>query len=483
MHVEGKKNMDDENISEDDILQAMLKEFGFFDEDSYPLTVPNKPAKPASHDDLQQSLDWQQTITTSDKPCIPSSDIANSTTIPTNNNTLVSWERKTYLNFQWPYMPNGRHDIAFMGDYSCMKRESAKKCSTNMWGKLLFAANEMSLLTTELLYLLSQITSAFQATEGIPPQLVTAPFGGLSVIILGDFHQFPPITGHHHALYSQNPQTAKCQLGRNIYLQFNTVIQLQQQICIMDTVWHNNLKKNAKFKFLKIAKLTLQFKQMFANYSANLNIAPSKIRAIKIAYTLSTIWIVKCITTKLGYTNWKMALMYMSATALPAFSRIPSSSKQPLEVPDNEDQTSKKGCIQDPNVPFLIEDEVSDLVIDYTEDDLDIDEPQVEHIPDHNFMPEADDHSQDYDLDTYKNTDNLDHDVPKASDNCQVLEPNFGDNSTGHKEAEEAGLEAENLEGIHLDMDPNHNCDEADIAPAHTMGWMDEDLEELHHMA
>jgi hypothetical protein len=71
---------------------------------------------------------------------------------------------------------------------------------------------------------------------------VTAPFGGLSAIILGDFHQFPPITGHHCTLYSQNPQMAKCQLGRNIYLQFDTIIQLKQQICITDTIWHNILQ-------------------------------------------------------------------------------------------------------------------------------------------------------------------------------------------------------------------------------------------------
>jgi hypothetical protein len=35
-----------------------------------------------------------------------------------------------------------------------------------MWGKILFATNEMSLLTTELLYFLLQVTSAFQATQG-----------------------------------------------------------------------------------------------------------------------------------------------------------------------------------------------------------------------------------------------------------------------------------------------------------------------------
>lgn len=32
-------------------------------------------------------------------------------------------------------------------------------------------------------------------------------------------------------------------------------------------------------------------------------------------------------------------------------------------------------------------------------------------------------------------------------------------------------------------MDPDHDRDQADIGPAQTMGWTDEDLEELHRMA
>lgn len=69
------------------------------------------------------------------------------------------------------------------------------------------------------------------------------PFGGLSAIILGDFHQFPPIAGQNRALYSQNPRTTKSQLGRNIYLQFDTVVQLKQQIRITDVVWHDILQR------------------------------------------------------------------------------------------------------------------------------------------------------------------------------------------------------------------------------------------------
>ncbi|KAG2750955.1 hypothetical protein P692DRAFT_20727611 [Suillus brevipes Sb2] len=58
-----------------------------------------------------------------------------------------------------------------------------------------------------------------------------------AVVVLGDFHQFPPVAGHNRALYSQRPTSNKCQLGRNIYTEFNTVINLSQQIRITDPVW------------------------------------------------------------------------------------------------------------------------------------------------------------------------------------------------------------------------------------------------------
>ncbi|KAJ8581402.1 hypothetical protein M405DRAFT_925298, partial [Rhizopogon salebrosus TDB-379] len=69
------------------------------------------------------------------------------------------------------------------------------------------------------------------------------PFGGLSVILLRDFHQFPPVAAQNHALYSQNPRSARCQLGRNIYAQFNTVIKLHQQNRIRDTIWCDILQR------------------------------------------------------------------------------------------------------------------------------------------------------------------------------------------------------------------------------------------------
>jgi len=64
------------------------------------------------------------------------------------------------------------------------------------------------------------------------------PFGGMNVILLGDFHQYPPVAKPFSALYSCHETADPVALqGRALYKQFNKVVCLQQQIHVTDVTW------------------------------------------------------------------------------------------------------------------------------------------------------------------------------------------------------------------------------------------------------
>ncbi len=72
-------------------------------------------------------------------------------------------------------------------------------------------------------------------------------FGGLSVILCGDLHQFPPVAvAAAEALYmptvnERDLEKADRVLGRKIYEEFTTVVVLKEQMRVSDPVWRDFL--------------------------------------------------------------------------------------------------------------------------------------------------------------------------------------------------------------------------------------------------
>lgn len=127
--------------------------------------------------------------------------------------------------------------------------DMAIRRARNMRGISLLANDECSMLTTDMLSDLSQVLSIVLGTRDL-----SVPFGGLSVLFTGDFHQIPPvgkqysvletsndvnnITGRQNrALYLSKQPNSKCDLGRNIFTQLDTVVILTDQMRITDPVW------------------------------------------------------------------------------------------------------------------------------------------------------------------------------------------------------------------------------------------------------
>ena len=109
----------------------------------------------------------------------------------------------------------------------------------NILGKLLLTVNEMSLLMTDNLLLILQVTSIIKSIN--PSIDSTIPFGGLSIVMIGDFHQFPPVGKANRVLFSRRAPLQHSKVGRNLYLQFETVVKLNKQMQIKDVVWTNVL--------------------------------------------------------------------------------------------------------------------------------------------------------------------------------------------------------------------------------------------------
>jgi hypothetical protein len=88
--------------------------------------------------------------------------------------------------------------------------------------------DKKSMLTALLLAQLSQLISMIRTRIfSVAPSI---PFSGISVILIGNLHQFPPVASTNKELYNANPSDELSQLGCTLFEQFDTIVHLNQQM-------------------------------------------------------------------------------------------------------------------------------------------------------------------------------------------------------------------------------------------------------------
>lgn len=86
--------------------------------------------------------------------------------------------------------------------------------------------DEVSMATTEVMEAISAVAGFIKNNTTNPTQA----FSRINVILVGDFHQFPPPGREDLALYNGKPPTNTAAIGHVIFKQFNTVVILKQQM-------------------------------------------------------------------------------------------------------------------------------------------------------------------------------------------------------------------------------------------------------------
>lgn len=126
-----------------------------------------------------------------------------------------------------------------------MSKEVKTRRNKNVSNALWLVINEMSMLTADTLMLTLQITGLIKTGNGNAD--LTVPFGGMNTLLMGDFHQFPPVSNPCAALYNSptcgKPEPSPWSVECSIYLQFQTVVTLVKQQCITHGVWMNILER------------------------------------------------------------------------------------------------------------------------------------------------------------------------------------------------------------------------------------------------
>jgi hypothetical protein len=136
-------------------------------------------------------------------------------------------------------MASGRLDTE-----KAVTEETKKKLQTFWEGYEFLAIDEMSMTAKDFLAVLSRNISIGKQSNG------NVSFGGLNVILLGDFHQFPPVArSKQDALYCPcglETQKISSQLGRAIFEEFTMVVELKEQKRVVNPVWQAFLRRLRK---------------------------------------------------------------------------------------------------------------------------------------------------------------------------------------------------------------------------------------------
>ncbi|EAU80832.2 hypothetical protein CC1G_04942 [Coprinopsis cinerea okayama7 len=150
--------------------------------------------------------------------------------IPIGGTTVHSWAHIP-IN-----VPNIGDDWVSQGG---PKRKEAR--IRKISGKAYLIIDEVSMMTKKMLWNLNQVVRSTQlaAEVGDPSK----PFGGMNVILFGDFHQFPPVGNPTGALYCERPDedVNSALLGRELFKQFHRVVILRRQNRSQDVRWNQLL--------------------------------------------------------------------------------------------------------------------------------------------------------------------------------------------------------------------------------------------------
>ena len=120
-------------------------------------------------------------------------------------------------------------------------KETIRRRNTNIVPTLTLIIDEGSMMTKGLFTCLSEVAGTVKSASGMGNP--TKAFGGLNVILFGDFHQFPPVGNAGGALYNHLDESIRGTMGRALFLQFTTVVILKEQNRVRDPVWRRILDR------------------------------------------------------------------------------------------------------------------------------------------------------------------------------------------------------------------------------------------------